>query len=485
MEMEWKAFDGLQEFVEACKHIDEWRDIGGADWNEEIGALREVTAEQIPDPPMLLFDRIKGYPAGFRVVGLLMSSYKRTALALGLPLHKSRAELNQLAAQKMKDVKPIPPVEVPTGPVMENVMTGESIDLLHFPVPRFHAMDGGRYIGTGDSLINRDPESGYINVGTYRMQVHEPNLLGLWMSPGQHGRQICQRYWDQGKSCPVVAVFGEDPLTFMVSHSKIPWGHTELEHIGGLRGRPLEVIKGPLTGLPIPAHAEIAIEGEVPPPEVEARDEGPFGEWPGYYSGGTIGTGEAQPVIRVKAIYHRNNPIIQGDAPMWPGARLGGLSGGAGRGGVADLARAGVQDVVAVGTHMGYIRVVAIKQRYPGHAQQAARAVSAVTRNGRWIVVVDEDIDPTNFREVLWAMTTRAEPSKDIEILENCWSTPLDPLMPPEKRDSGDYTNSLAVFYAVRPFHRRNIFPKVSRSPLELRMKMVEKYKSILPFSDE
>ena len=482
--MEWKAFDSLQEFVEACKQIDEWREIEGADWNEEIGALREVTAELIQDPPMLLFDRIKGYPAGFRVVGLLMSSYKRGALALGLPLHLPRAELNRLAAQKLKDIKPIPPVEVSTGPVMENVMTGNEVDLWRFPVPRFHAMDGGRYIGTGDSLINRDPETGYINVGTYRMQVHESNLLGLWMSPGQHGRQICQRHWDQGKSCPVVAVFGEDPLSFMVSHSKIPWGHTELEQIGGLRGRPLEVIKGPITGLPIPAHAEIAIEGEVPPPKEEARDEGPFGEWPGYYSGGTIGTGEPQPVIRVKAIYYRNNPIIHGDAPMWPGARRGGLSGGAGRGGVADLARAGIQDVVAVGNHMGYIRVVAIKQRYPGHAQQAARAVASVTRNGRWIVIVDEDIDPTNFSEVLWAMTTRAEPAKDIEILRNCWSTPLDPLMPPDKRDSGDHTNSLAVFYAVRPFHRRDIFPKVSRSPQDLRMKMVEKYKSILPFPD-
>ena len=169
---------------------------------------------------------------------------------------------------------------------------------------------------------------------------------------------------------------------------------------------------------------------------------------------------------------------------MWPGARRGGLSGGAGRGGVADLARAGIQDVVAVGNHMGYIRVVSIKQRYPGHAQQAARAVASVTRNGRWIVIVDDDIDPTNFSEVLWAMTTRAEPAKDIEILENCWSTPLDPLMPPDKRDTGDHTNSLAVFYAVRPFHRRDTFPKVSRSPRDLRMKMVEKYKSILPFPE-
>jgi len=322
--MEWKAFDSLQEFVEACKQIDEWREIEGADWNEEIGALREVTAELIEDPPMLLFDRIKGYPAGFRVVGLLMSSYKRGALALGLPLHLPRGELNRLAAQKLKDIKPIPPVEVTTGPVMENVMSGNEVDLWRFPVPRFHAMDGGRYIGTGDSLINRDPETGYINVGTYRMQVHESNLLGLWMSPGQHGRQICQRHWDQGKSCPVVAVFGEDPLSFMVSHSKIPWGHTELEQIGGLRGRPLEVIKGPITGLPIPAHAEIAIEGEVPPPKEEARDEGPFGEWPGYYSGGNHWYGgtptrdSGQGYLSSKQSYHsRGRAHVAWSASRW------------------------------------------------------------------------------------------------------------------------------------------------------------------------
>jgi len=92
---------------------------------------------------MLLFDRIKGYPAGYRVVGLLMSSYKRGALALGLPLHLPRAELNRLAAEKLRDIKPIPPVEVASGPVMENAMTGNEVDLWRFPVPRFHAMDGG------------------------------------------------------------------------------------------------------------------------------------------------------------------------------------------------------------------------------------------------------------------------------------------------------------------------------------------------------
>ena len=151
------------------------------------------------------------------------------------------------------------------------------------------------------------------------------------------------------------------------------------------------LFRSPITGLPIPAHAEIAIEGEVPPLSVEARDEGPFGEWPGYYSGGTVGTGEAQPVIRVKAIYHRNNPILGGGAPVWPGARArGGLALGEGRGGIADLQRAGIQDVVGVGTHLGYIRVIAIQQRFAGHAKRAAHASLSFTRNGRWIVVVDE-----------------------------------------------------------------------------------------------
>ena len=183
-----------------------------------------------------------------------------------------------------------------------------------------HRGDGGRYIGTGDSFINRDPETGYVNMGTYRMQVHERNLLGIWQSPGQQGRLIAERYWKQGKACPVVATFGGDPLLFFLSYTKFPFGVSELDRAGGMLGRPVEVIKGPLTGLPIPAHAEVVIEGEMPPPDVESHMEGPFGEWPGYYTVGTKGTADEQPVIRVKAIYYRDDPILLNMAPQWPGA---------------------------------------------------------------------------------------------------------------------------------------------------------------------
>jgi 4-hydroxy-3-polyprenylbenzoate decarboxylase len=478
------AFDDLRTFIAACQEADEWRRIEGADWDAEIGALVEATAELIPDPPLLIFDPIKGYPPGSSVVSLLTASRKRAALALGLPLDARKLELVRLAARKVQQAQLVPPTELKDGPVMENVFRKGDVDLLKFPVLRFHSQDGGRYIGTGDVLINRDPESGHVNMGTYRMQVHEPDLLGLWMSPGQHGRLICQRYWDRGESCPVVAAYGVDPLTFMASHTKTPWGRSELAFAGGLRGKPVEVLKGPVTGLPIPAHAEIAIEGEVPPPAVEARAEGPFGEWPGYYSGGTVGTGEAQPVIRVKALYHRHQPILFDESPLWPGAVKHALPIMAGI--LWDqLESAGVQDVVGVFAHTSFLVVVAIRQRFAGHAKQAAHAAlgcSSAARNGRYVVIVDEDIDPTDLKEVLWAMETRVDPAHDIETVDGCWSTPLDPRMPPEKRAARDHTNSRAIFYAVRPYGWRSGFPEVSRAPQQLRQQVVEKYRAQLPF---
>lgn len=482
--MESEVFDDLRQFIEAAKKVGEWREIKNANWDLEIGALIEATAELIPQPPLLIFDEIRGYPAGFRVLGLSFAAYKRVALALGLPPDRSKLELVRLASRKIHSAKPIAPKEIARPPVMENVMTGAQVDLRKFPALRSHEGDGGRYLGTGDVVINADPESSFINMGTYRMQLHEPNLLGLWMSPGQHARMICMKYWEKGKSCPIVATFGQDPLTFMASNSKIPWGSSELDYVGGLRGRPLEIIRGPVTGLPIPAHAEVAIEGEVPPPSEQARDEGPFGEWPGYYSGGTIGTGEPQPVIRIKALYHRNNPILQDEAPLWPGAYRMDLSLRAGL--LWDqLESAGVQDVVGVYDHTKYLWVVALKQRYGGHAKQAAHlalAASASARHGRYVVVVDEDIDPTNLKEVLWAMETRVDPAKDIEIVEGCWSTPLDPRMTPEQKTTRDHTNSRAIFYAVRPFAWRDKFPQVSRVKRELRDAVVKAYKDILPF---
>ena len=364
------AYHDFRSFIEEAKKVSDYRLIEGADWDGEIGALVESTAELVPQPPMLLFDKVKGYPAGFRVCSLPYAAYKRVALALGLPTDKPKLEILRLAARKVSSAKPIAPREVSTSPLFENVLKGDDVNLLKFPALRFHENDGGRYFAPGGGLINRDSDSGYVNTGTYRMQLHDKKTLGLWMSPGQNGRQICAQYWEQGKSCPVVATYGQHPLVFMPSYTKFPYGSSEMEISGGLIGKPLEVLRGPITGLPIPASSEIAIEGEVPPPSEEARDEGPFGEWPGYYSGGTLGTGDKQPIIRVKAIYHRNDPILEDEAPLWPGAVKMDLHISAGV--LWDqLESAGIQDIVGVYNHTSYLTVVSIKQKYAGHAKQA------------------------------------------------------------------------------------------------------------------
>ena len=134
--------------------------------------------------------------------------------------------------------------------------------------------------------------------------------------------------------------------------------------------------------------------------------------------------------------------------------------------------------------HYAYMTVVAIEQKFAGHAKQAGLAAvscAASARNGRYVVVVDDDIDPTNMKEVLWAMMTRVDPPTNIEIVDGAWSTPLDPRMPPEQ-SAKDHTNGRAIFYAVRPYAWREKFPKVSRSSRELREQVIKKFRHVIPF---
>lgn len=477
-------YDDWQSFVEACKMVSDWREISGVNWHKELGTLTEAVAESSSDPPMLIFDHILGYPEGFRVVSLALASHRRFAVALGMDPELNRIEIVRQTAHRLNGLLPIAPRVVSSGLVMECRLEGDAVDITRFPAPHFHAGDGGRYIGTGDTVICRDPETGYVNVGTHRMQIHDRDLLGLWMSPGQQDRLICERYWANGQSCPLVATFGGDPLLFMASHNKLPWGQSELDWAGGLRGKPIEVIEGPLTGLPIPAHAEIAIEGEALPPDELSRAEGPFGEWPGYYSGGTIGTGRPQPVVRIRAIYHRQRPWLHDQTPLWPGAPTFGI-----RFDSAllwnQLENAGVQDVRGVFCSHPFWIVVSIRQRAAGHARQAGMAVlgcSAGARNGRFVVIVDDDIDPSNMQEVLWAIQTRCDPVSDIQCIEDTWSTPLDPRMSPAKREQRDFTNSRAIVYAVRPYPWKDRYPQVSRASREERQAVMHKYRDLFAF---
>ena len=474
-------FNDLREFIDGARAIDDVKEIHGADWDLDIGSLTEMFAVR-DNFPMLLFDQIKDYPASYRVASNLISHPRRAALCVGMQPDISKPEMVLGWKKLLADVKPIPPVQVTDGPIFENSFTDDKVDLNIFPTPRWHELDGGRYIGTACCVITRDPDEGWVNIGIYRIQIHDDKTLGLYVSPGHHARIMREKYWARGKACPVAITFGQDPLLWLTAGQSIPFGVSEYDYAGYLRGAPVETVLGPITGLPIPATAEIAIEGEAPPPDEETRVEGPFGEWHGYYGHGA----RVEPVLRVKAVYHRNDPILAGSPPMRPPILTFGVPIGAAA--IWNyLEKADIPDVRGVWCFCGGSAagggapfvVVSVKQRYNGHAQQAALAALACRAgnyHGRFIVVVDEDVDPSDLGEVVWAMSTRCDPKTAMNVIDGCWSTPLDPVITPEKKDAGEFISSRAVINACRPYSWIDRFPPVNKMSPELRARIEKQW---------
>ena len=245
-------YDDLRGFIRVMEQAGWLQKVEGADWRLEVGAICEINSER--NGPPLLFDKLKGYPAGYRILTNFIFKPKKTQrLAFGIPDDMSDVEVINDWKDKLQNYTPVNPVEVKTGPILENVLTGDDIDMFKFPTPLWHEKDGGRYIGTGDLSINRDPDSGFVNVGTYRVMIHEKKVVGYYQSPGTHGDIIRQKYWDKGEDCPVVICFGQDPMLFAASTFQMPWEQGELEFAGYLKGKPVEVIIDDVTGLPIPA----------------------------------------------------------------------------------------------------------------------------------------------------------------------------------------------------------------------------------------
>jgi UbiD family decarboxylase len=476
----WNDYDrphlDLREFLSRIEQAGELLRIPRVNWNLEMGTLAEAVNER-SNAPAVLFEEVPGYPKGFRTLSGSTNSMKRLAITLGFPVPSHPLDVVRAYRDRMKTHSPIPPRVVEKGPVLENVLSGGDVDVLKFPVPFLHELDGGRYIGTDDLVIMRDPEGDWVNCGTYRVMVHDAKRVGVWMSPGKHGRQIREKYFKQGKPCPVLVSCGHDPMLFLAGGNELRFGLSEYDYAGGHRGMPFDVIESEFHRLPMPAHAEIVLEGEMHPGET--APEGPFGEFTGYYAGGQ----SEQPVIRVQRIYHRNDPILTVATPMRPPSDFSYSKCVMKAGMIWDeVERAGVSGVKGVWCHEAggarMFNVIAIKQAYAGHARQAAMAAASCQSGsylGRFVVVVDDDIDPTNLFEVLWAMCTRCDPAEDIDIIRKMWSGPLDPRIP-----RGTTWNSRAVIDACRPFEMLKDFPPVARASPELRARIEAKFRDVL-----
>ncbi|MFH0914287.1 MAG: UbiD family decarboxylase [Chloroflexota bacterium] len=307
-------FRDLREFISAVEKLGELKTVNGVDPHLEMGAIDEVAAES-PACPLLVYDNIKGFPPGFRVASNLLHTPKRLALALGLELNLNGVDFVRAWKDKVSFEKGAPPVEVKKAAFQENVFTGKDINIRQLPSPRWHEHDGGDYFGTAAITIVRDPDSGYINYGIYRLQTYDNTTLLIQAQASNNLSTIRRKYWAKGQNCPVVVCNSVDPVVWLAgTFYSVPFGLSEYEVAAHLRGAPVEVVKGELTGVPIPAGAEMALEGEMPPPEVESHDEGPLGEFTGYYSGHV----QKAPVIRIKKLMYRNNPIMHAAPPMKP-----------------------------------------------------------------------------------------------------------------------------------------------------------------------
>jgi 4-hydroxy-3-polyprenylbenzoate decarboxylase len=246
----------------------------------------------------------------------LFSSPKRLALTLGLfDAIASKQEMVAACRKKLATINLLPPVMVETGPVADNLLEGSSVDLLSFPAPRHHELDGGRYIGTANCVITQDPDEGWVNLGTYRCMVLGRDKLGLHMSPGRDGGIMRGKYFARNQPMPIAVAIGVDPALWLASNSEVRWGTSEYDYAGGLKQQPIEVMRGPRTGLPIPARAEIVIEGMCHPGELEL--EGPFGEWAGYYANRGLQQ-VPENVVRVLGVMHRDDPILTCAHPAKP-----------------------------------------------------------------------------------------------------------------------------------------------------------------------
>ena len=471
----------LRDFLAAAEEGGQLEKVNGAHWDKEMGAVVEVLyRERVEKSKAVLFDEVPGYPKGFRCLYGMLASPLRLALAVGMDsdLADDRFALLNAYREKMFHHEPIPPNYVDSGPVTENIIEGDDIDITGLiPVPVHHELDGGRYIGTACGVITRDPDNGRINSGTYRCMVHDGQNLGVMISNGKQGLIHRNKYFAEGKPCPMTIVVGVDPTHFLAARMTIPDTVPEFDFQGGLAGHPIDLVTGD-NGLPFPARSEIVIEGEIVPDE--QRMEGPFGEWTGYYAGDA----EMENVFHIKKIYHRDNPILTCAASQRPPhshlfercfTRSVTLLEG--------LQKSGVQDVRGVWFHeAGSGRtfvVVAIKQRYFGHATQAglmASQLNPATYCGRYTVVVDEDIDPANLHDVVWAMGTRSDPGVDITHLNQCQSSRLDPM-----HEADTLFSNRVIINACRPYDRIDTFPAVAQTSPELaaevRAKFPEVYK--------
>lgn len=426
------AYDDLRSFLETL---------------EKEGQLLRITDEVLPEPdlaaaanatgrigenaPALYFDNVKGFTDA-RIALNVHGSWANHALALGLPRNTPVKEQVEEFARRW-DAFPVSPERRADAPWRENTQEGADVDLFSvLPLFRLNDGDGGFYLDKA-AVVSRDPEDphdfGKQNVGTYRIQVIGRDRLAFQPVPMHDVAQHLRKAEEVGEDLPIAITLGNDPVMAIVAGMPMAYDRSEYEMAGALRGAPAPIATAPLTGFDVPWGSEVVIEGVI---ESRTRQiEGPFGEFTGHYSGG-----RRKPVIRVDRVSYRTDPVFESLYLGMPWTEVDYLVGPNTCVPLLKQLRAEFPEVQAVNamyTH-GLMVVISTAKRYGGFAKAVGmRAMTTPHGLGyvSQVILVDEDVDPFNLPQVMWAMSAKVNPKDDVVVIPNLSVLELAPAAQP------------------------------------------------------
>jgi 4-hydroxybenzoate decarboxylase len=411
------------------------------------GQLLRIADEVAPEPdlaaaanaaprlgesaPGLYFDNVTGFTDA-RIALNLHGSWANHAIAMGLPPTTGVREQIEEFIRRW-DRAPIEPERRGDPPWAENTLDGDDVDLFTvLPLFRFNDGDGGFYIDKA-AVVSRDPEDpenfGKQNVGVYRMQVKGRNRLGLQPVPMHDIAIHLRKAEEHGEDLPVAIAVGNDPVVTIVAGTPLGYEQSEYWLAGALRGAPAPIATAPLTGVDVPWGSEVVLEGVI---EGRKREiEGPFGEFTGHYSGG-----RKMAVVRIDKISHRDRPVFESLYLGMPWTEIDYLIAPATCVPIYQQLKADFPEVQAVNamyTH-GLLAIISTRKRYGGFAKAVGmRAMTTTHGLGycKMIIVVDEDVDPFNLPQVMWALSTKVNPASDLVNIPNLSVLELDPASQP------------------------------------------------------
>lgn len=475
----------LREFIGALAALGELQEIDvETDPELEIGAIiRRVYDLKAPAP---LFNNIKGVEKGFRILGGSAGlsakkdfKFSRIAAALGFA-HDTDANTIVNALSDSMTKKGIPPVIVSSGACQENVITGDDVDLTKLPAPYIHMGDGGRYINTWGTIIVSAPDRKWTNWSISRIMLLDRNRMSGLVAPQQHLGIIHKMWKDRGEPTPFALALGCEPAVPFFSATPFPEYVNEADVLGAHFNEPIEVVPCRTVGLEVPAACEIVIEGFIS--DTEMHSEGPMGEFAGY-----LGEAHPQPVFDVTAITHRNNPVLPvvsagvpvEDTQVCCGFMYSALL-------LAELRKQGFPAASCFGVLESALHwfVVTVERR--NHSVESALKLTHQAKKIIFgskpgvdipkVILLDDDIDPSDLNEVIWAYATRCHPDTDAHFYRHEQTMPLIHYL--NAAEKKDMSTTKVIYNGLLPsFDRTKIASFKQNVPPELQEKIITGWK--------